>query len=352
MNNHLRFYFILIFLISSSAVYAGNCSSDSYRSMRAEAHEFIKNMPPELQSRQERAVRLAITGNRNALDSVRVARNTTFELPSSVESIEIEGKYRLYLPSQKSASPIPVLIYLHGGGWCFGSVNSCAAFCSELVKESGIAVLAAEYPLAPENPYPAPLMFCVQTVEWAFEHSEEYGLDKNSISIGGDSAGGNLALSTALYLAEKNHTEKNFTSPRAPRSLKSLVLFYPVVKAWNDNSISWKKFANGFGLDGDIMEAFNEAYTAGNDPQLPLISPFCAPDDALSLLPETLIINADHDILRDQGKEMADRLEEAGVKVTRVVFPGTTHLFITVKGQPTAFIQAVTLTSAFIKKHL
>lgn len=352
MNNPLRFYFFFIFMISLSAIYAEIYSSDQNLSMGKEAREFIKNMPPDLQLRQERAVRMAIRGSRNALDSVRLARNTTFELPSSVKSIEIEGKYRLYLPSRNATSPLPVLIYLHGGGWCFGSVNSCAAFCSELVKESGIAVLAAEYPLAPENPYPAPLMFCIQTVNWAFEHSEEYGLDKNNISIGGDSAGGNLALSTALYLTGMDDTEKKSTQTTTTSPLKSLVLFYPVVKAWNDNSTSWREFDHGFGLDGDIMEAFNEAYIAGNDPLLPLISPFCTPDDALSMLPETLIINADHDILRDQGKEMADRLEKAGVKVTRIVFPGTTHLFITVKGQPTAFTQAVKLTSAFITNIL
>ena len=130
--------------------------------------------------------------------------------------------------------------------------------------------------------------------------------------------------------------------------IHSLVLFYPVVKVWNDNSESWKAFNKGYGLDGEIMETFNDAYTGETDSQLPLISPFNAARVHLAQLPPTLLINADYDILRDQGKEMFDKMKEAGAEIGREVLPGTPHLFITVPGQPTAFRQAVKLTTDFL----
>ncbi|MDE5979341.1 MAG: alpha/beta hydrolase, partial [Muribaculaceae bacterium] len=130
--------------------------------------------------------------------------------------------------------------------------------------------------------------------------------------------------------------------------LKSLLLFYPVTKVWNDGSTSWMEYGDGFGLDGSIMEAFNEAYLAGRDSAHPLISPYCASDAALAQLPPVLMINADHDILRDQGEEMCVRLTGAGTDVTHMVLPGTTHLFITVEGQPAAFSAAVKASAAFL----
>ncbi|MDE7116597.1 MAG: alpha/beta hydrolase [Muribaculaceae bacterium] len=302
--------------------------------MHREAEIFISSLPAGLQKRQETAVRKATGGDSSSLDSVRASRNSAFTPPQDISCIDIDGKYRLYCPADRKASQLPLLIYLHGGGWCFGSVNSCAAFCSELTRESGIAVLAVEYPLAPEYPFPHALRFCSEALRWAHQNAGKFGFDGKQISMGGDSAGGNLALCAAL---------ENDSYP-----LKSLVLFYPVVKAWNDNSASWNRYGEGYGLDSGIMEAFNDAYIAAGDSKNPLVSPFCAVSERLAALPEILMINADHDILRDQGEEMSRKLSESGVKVTRHVLPGTTHLFITVPGQPSAFRRSVTLTSEFL----
>lgn len=317
------------------------------QSMETEAREFISNLPSGLQHKQEQAVRAAINGDFSALNEVRSSRNTPSELPEGVSSENINGKYRLYVP-KGMARKAPLLIYLHGGGWCFGSINSCSRFCASLAKEAEIAVLAVEYPLAPEHPYPAALNACIEALTYAVDNALELGIDPNLISIGGDSAGGNLALATALRMIYTEEQLKDTPYLAMLPKIKSLVLFYPVVKAWNDGSDSWKEYESGYGLDGKIMEAFNEAYVEGNDPQLPLISPYNAASTHLSKLPPTLIVNADHDILKDQGEAMYDRLKEAGVEAERVVLPGTTHLFITVAGQPSAFNKSVALAKEFL----
>lgn len=305
--------------------------------MQSEAAAFISSLPAGMQKRQETAVRKAVGGDSSSLDSVRSSRNSAFNPPEDVSCIDIDGRYRLYRPAGGTAEPLPLLIYLHGGGWCFGSVNSCAAFCSELTREAGIAVLAVEYPLAPEYPFPHALQFCSEALRWAHQNAVKFGFDRKRISMGGDSAGGNLALCAALendsYL------------------LKSLVLFYPVVKAWNDNSVSWNRYGEGYGLDSGIMEAFNEAYLIGvADARMPLVSPFEAASSHLEALPTVLMINAGRDILRDQGEAMCRKLAEAGVDVNHKVFEGATHLFITVGGQPTAFARAVDAASYFLMR--
>ena len=343
---------VFVALWGMVASLTANAQSANYlrdSAMRREGAAFIARMPEGLQARQEKAVRMAIAGNCTLLEEVRASRNGVETLPDEVRATDIQGKYRLYAPVLSSSKKLPLLIYLHGGGWCFGSINSCSRFCMELVREAGVAVLAVEYPLAPEHPYPAALTCCTEAVSFAFNQAEAYGFDTENISIGGDSAGGNLALATALHLVYARQMLAVTDSASIPR-LRSIVAFYPVTKVWNDRSDSWRQYGQGYGLDGSIMEAFNEAYLQGANPDLPLISPYNAPLEHLAQFPSVLMINAEKDILCEQGRQMCDKLTEAGVDVVHEVLPGTTHLFITVAGQPTAFGKAVRATSEFLKR--
>ncbi|MDE5712505.1 MAG: alpha/beta hydrolase [Muribaculaceae bacterium] len=324
-----------------------------------EADDFIDDMAEGLQDRQCDAVLHSIRGEGAELMRIRMSRNEEVALSSNVERKDLTGdgaarglQMRLYKPSTagKDGAKIPLLVYLHGGGWTFGSINSCSLFCDALASNENVMVLAVDYRLAPENPFPAGLMDCVSAVEYAMSHAEEWGSSQELVSLGGDSSGGNLAVAASLYLQDQAKL-----SP-----IKSLVLFYPVVKAYADGSSSWKEYSRGYGLNSRLMNSFNEAYAGSSvatgstqnkeksENHNPLVSPAEAEKSQLAKLPPVLIIGAERDILYDQGKEFASVLHQSGNSVEHITFPGSVHLFITVKGQPTAFSKAVTLSGAFL----
>lgn len=276
--------------------------------MRREADAFLAGLPAGLQPRQAKAVAAAINGDFALLNEVRNARNSTFIYSNNVAVTELsirgdhgrEIAMRLYTPHQKSdTAPLPLLIYFHGGGWTFGSLNSCARFCDALAATGKVCVLAVDYALAPEHPYPEGLLDCLAAVEYAMAHCEAWGVSRQAISLGGDSSGGNLALAAALNLhrdggnggcdsngGKNDKDSRNDTETSIPNKsynsrngnsngrdtdhhgnhdrtpLKSLVLFYPVVLAENDESESWQQYGDGFGLDASLMMQFNAAYRA------------------------------------------------------------------------------------------
>ena len=162
-----------------------------------------------------------------------------------------------------------------------------------------------------------------------FPSNCKFGADPARVSIGGDSSGGNLSLAAALVLQKEN------LKPR------SLVLYYPVTEARADGSASWRTFATGCGMDAAFMDVCLVAYLNGHDPRDPLVSPAFATDEQLRRLPPVHILGADRDVLRDQGLRFARRLDALGCPVRAEVLPGSTHLFVTVRGQPAAFARAV-----------
>ncbi|MGN0852701.1 MAG: alpha/beta hydrolase [Kiritimatiellia bacterium] len=248
-------------------------------------------------------------------------------LPEGVVAEMVTPRMRLYRPKDGGIG-LPLLVYLHGGGWVIGSIASCSAFCGELATKK-VSVLALDYPLAPEQPYPAALDFVVAVCKGVLENPSRYGCAARRIAIGGDSSGGNLALAAALKL------QADGLKPAA------LVLYYPVTEARADGSASWRAFATGCGMDAAFMDACNAAYLQGRDWRDPFVSPACATDERLRKLPPVHILAADRDILRDQGKAFADRLQALGGTVRYENPSGSTHLFVTVPGQSAAFRRAV-----------
>ena len=343
--NELMCYRTILLLIFSAMMVS--CSLRQSETYEIEADAFLKHMPVGLQDKQCAAIREAMGGDTTALMGVRNGRNAKTELNDMVETKDISPQLRLYLPKEKQDKPLHLLVYLHGGGWTFGSINSCARYCSELTATGKVMVLAVDYRLAPEHPYPEGLDDCVAAIEYAQAHAAEWGSAPQLVSVGGDSSGGNLALTATLRLLRENKSLPH-----------SLVLYYPVVSAWNDESDSWTNYSKGYALDGEIMEAFNAAYCEGVNKSIhedartnALISPSVATDEELSRLPKILLTAAERDILHDQGQVFAERLQSLGVNLHRKVLPGTVHLFITVPGQEKAFREAVRIAEHFLNEN-
>lgn len=312
--------------------------------MLNEADDFIDDMPDAWQDRQADAVLHAIRGQFNELYQLRKNLDAAMAVSANVVTKDFIGdgsarglKMRLYKPKNASKT-LPLLVYLHGGGWATGGLNGSSAVCDALAATGTVMVLAVDYSLAPERPYPGAVMECVGAVEYAEEHAKEWGSSPKLVSLGGDSTGANLALATALYM-EKGGVTKD--------AIKSLVLYYPVTKGYRDDSASWKKYSRGYGLDSRLLDAYLRAYLSGGDAKDPMVSPGDASAEALRKLPPALIISAERDIVADQGKELASKLSKAD----HVEFPGTVHLFMTAAGQPTAFAKAIAITADYLHPH-
>ena len=323
---------ILLFCLSNSSIAQTVPSKIVQKMMENECDSFLMHMPTGLQHLQSNAVKAAIKGDFKALEYIRNGRNTTPELPEGINKTYLTPTLCLFQPSVPSSTLRPVLLYLHGGGWSFGSINSCSRFCAAVAQTAQCAVIALDYRLAPEYPFPAALEDCISAYKFIKRHGTEWGCDTARISIGGDSAGGNLSIATAL------------STP----GVYSLIPIYPVTKVFIAPSDSWNQYAVGYGCDAELLESFNQAY-ARKESQNSLVSVALATNSDLRNLPPTLFISAGRDILYDQGAEMVGRLQENHVKVSHIVFPTATHLFITVPGQPTAFAHAVYEVSNYIK---
>ena len=317
--------------LSSLTVHAIYPDSVLQQKMLIEEQTFLTKMKPGLQHMQMLAVRAAMQGNDSDLQKIRESRNQVPTLPEDVKAFYQSPNICLFSPKKTSTRKRPILLYLHGGGWCFGSINSCARFCAAVALEADCIVAALNYRLAPAHPFPLPLEDCQQAISFLKMHAEEWNCDSTQISIGGDSAGGNLALATTMS---------------TPNIFK-VISIYPVTKLFTEPTASWEKYAKGYGNDAELLEAFNEAYAHHNE-QNSLASVGLCSDETLRALPPALFISAGHDILLDQTADFVKRLQSLNHPVSYHIYPTASHLFITVPGQPTAFSEAVKTVSNFL----
>lgn len=307
-------------------------SPEDNDTMKEQTAAFLSGLPADLQHRQALAVRKAINGDTADLNAVRQARNSIPDTPLNVRVRMLTPTLRLYEPYNCKGQKLPLLIYLHGGGWTFGSLNSCGRFCATMAASGRLKVIAVDYRLAPEHPFPAGLDDCVEAVRFVRDNANSLGVDDTRISVGGDSAGGNLAIAASL-------------SDSCAGKIESIVLFYPVTKAYADSTQSWRSYGSGYGLDAELMCEFNRAYLGDTDALDSRISVGDCDAAILRKLPRTLLIAAGCDILCDQGEEFSRKV---GKPIVRVEFPYATHLFITVPGQDRAFAKAVDFATDFL----
>jgi acetyl esterase len=235
----------------------------------------------------------------------------------SVENRVLPGSIpvRLYRPLEADDHPSAVLVFYHGGGWVLGDIETVDNLCRRLANASGCAVVSVEYRLSPEFKFPVALEDCFQVARHIYQEAAAFGIDRERIAVGGDSAGGNLAASVTLK-----------ARGRVDLSIAFQLLIYPITE-FSFNTPSYIENAEGYGLSRDMMIWYwNQYLAAPEDGESPLASPLLEAD--FSGLPPALVITAGYDVLRYEGQAYAVRLREAGVPVELKHYPGMIHGFL------------------------
>lgn len=251
---------------------------------------------------------------------------------AKVEDRTIDGPegpigIRIYTP--EGPGPFPLHVHYHGGGWVIGDLDTHDRDCRTLAREAGCIVVAVDYRLAPGHPFPAAPEDCYAATCWAADHAESLGARSGAITVGGDSAGGNLAAVVCLM-----------AKARGGPHIALQLLIYPVTD--HDFTLpSYTENGEGYLLTLETMQWFWDLYC----PLEQRDDWRACPSKAASLegLPEAVIMTAQYDPLRDEGHAYGDALKAAGVPVTVKCFDGMIHSFFSLAHLIPAAQDAVTM---------
>ncbi|HEX3886149.1 MAG TPA: alpha/beta hydrolase [Phenylobacterium sp.] len=242
---------------------------------------------------------------------------------------------RLYTPAG-AATPSGLLVYFHGGGFVIGDLETHDGHCRRLAAGAGCRVLAVDYRLAPEHPFPAGHDDALAATKWAFDHAAELGADPARVAVGGDSAGGNLAASVALDLVGD-----------AKRRLVFQLLLYPGI--WPDQETQSRKDLDGPVLTRAALDWFEKLLAAVGHPHAERAM---LGNRELAGAPPALVVTAGFDPLQDEGRDYAERLTAAGVKASLVHYPTLVHDFYIMGDVSPAVPKAAAETAAALKAAL
>jgi acetyl esterase len=209
---------------------------------------------------------------------------------------------RKYVPHGAAISQAPCLVYFHGGGFVLGDLDSFDSICRRLADASDCVVISVEYRLAPEHKYPAAIEDAVSAYKWIYENASELGIDQTRIAVGGDSAGGNLAI--------------NITRAALKTDLEMPVfqlLIYPLTQ-FADIRSKGIKLQEESVFSAEVFELFQKAYLDDEDPMQEDISPLFASE--WIGLPPAHLVSAGLDPLKDEGQAYIQKLEAAGIQCT------------------------------------
>ena len=231
---------------------------------------------------------------------------------------------RLYSPADVTTGP--VIIFVHGGGFVLGDLDTYDALCRYLCVRTGMRVVAPDYRLAPEHPFPAAYDDVGNSISWVLSHPPALGLPASAVALAGDSAGAALSASWA---ANWNGDPRNSVSDRR-NSISALLLLYPVTDL-AAKSASYTLFGEGYLLESADMDFFIRAYTPNAaDREDPRASPLLCQD--LSRMPPTTLLTCGLDVLRNEGRAFASRLVAAGIETYYREAKGHIHGIATLRG--------------------
>ncbi|WP_129691354.1 alpha/beta hydrolase [Gottfriedia acidiceleris] len=267
----------------------------------------LKQMPP-IHELDPKTVREILSKSPRPLINLEtLSKVEDFMIPVSNDE---EIKCRVYIP--KGSGPFPIFIYYHGGGWVLGDIESTDASCRIIANRTQSIVVSVNYRLAPEYKFPTAVEDAYSALEWVYENGILFNGDVSRLTVGGDSVGGNLATVVTMIARDR----------KGP-SIVAQVLIYPPTNL-EFNTESHQMFAKGFGLDREQLIWFRNHYLRNEEDKMNrYASPLIAKD--LSDLPQTLIITAENDVLRDEGLAYANRLKKFGVQVEYACEYGMIH---------------------------
>jgi acetyl esterase len=267
----------------------------------------------------DEARRTLVRHSRLAGGSQPIGECRDLEVPGADESLPA----RLYTPrSQVEAPPAggsALLVFIHGGGMMYGDLESHDAVCRFLAERADLRVLAVDYRLAPEHPFPAAVDDCWAAYQWVAENAATLGADPDRLAVGGDSAGGYLSAVTAIKAAD------------AGVPLRYQLLVYPVTNM-AEQSDSRRLFGKDFYLTSEFISLAEESYlVSGQDRRDPLVSVAFTEKVPENLAP-AFVATAGFDPLRDEGEAYARLLADAGATVELKRYPGFIHGFLNIVG--------------------
>lgn len=240
--------------------------------------------------------------------------------------------------AQDSANK-PLIVYFHGGGWTIGDLVSHHPFCCELSARAGCTVIAVDYALAPERPFPAGPEDCLAAAEWIAKNRTYLGASNGQLVLAGDSAGGNLALATCLALTGK-----------ARQAVAGVCAIYPGADHYNGGYPSYVERATGQTLTTRLMIWFWDTYLGGLDPNSAEAQrAFPTRSENLAELPPTLLVSAEYDPLRDEDKALAERLKLARVPLVYHHYDSAAHGFACSEGPTPDFLHFMDITANWVR---
>lgn len=232
--------------------------------------------------------------------------------------------------------PLPVLVWMHGGGWTIGAADETVGTCRILAAKTGCIVVSLDYRLAPEHKAPAAYDDAVAAIEWVLQHAGELGGDPSRVAVGGESAGGQLSAAVAQHFAGR---------------LCFQLLVFPSTDASHAYP-SMEENAEGYLLTAEVMRWFHDQYVEGSglDIDDPRLSPIKAPDEVVAGVAPALVITAGYDPLRDEGEAYVARLAAVRVPVVHRPFPGQIHLFFSLGAMVPEAAEAHDLAASMLRE--
>jgi len=246
-------------------------------------------------------------------DPIALASVANAQVPGADPPLAV----RIYRPA--TATPAPVVVYAHGGGWVTGSLDSHDRLCRHLAQRMQTLIVAVDYRCAPEHVYPAALDDVEAAWQWARANALALGGDGVRFGVAGDSSGGNLAAALTLRLRADGAAQPQLQ-----------LLLYPALDATCERA-SYREFANGYNLSAGQMQWYWDTYRAGADAHAVELSPLFATH--LAGLAPAVIAVAESDVLRDDGVDYARRLAADGVPVQLIQCSGMIHGFLRWTGE-------------------